>query len=1073
LAHSARSRRGVSLVLLTRGAWRSSVKIEFNILGPPELVVEGHENIDVSPQQWCVLVSLLMTPNLSVPTEVLIDRLWGEDPPPKARPTIRSYIWRIDHALSRAQMQGGVQVNRQAHGYALEIDPNDIDLHRFRSLKRQSDALAESGEVRRAAKRLRDAEAIWRGGALAGLSGDWIARMRDSLEEERRTVVAHRIELELQLGRHAELLAELAELTERHPLDEGLAAQRMCALFRAGRQADALRAFREIRARLAAEGVSPTPELSRLHQRILQHDPELAITPVYRRAGQESQPNTLPPDISDFVGRAEEIQLLSEEAAAPDSAPTLKIIEGMGGIGKTALAVHVGHKVIRRYPDAQLFISFRTNEQSREPLDQENALRYLLAMLDVPAARIPGTLPERAELWRAELACRRAVIILDDVAGPDQIRHLLPDLGDCLVIVTCRQRHQDWGQAGNLPLRGLAEDDAASLFARIVGREAGGDSDHVAQMSRWCAGLPLAIRLAASRVRSGVVANLRDLLDELDEPTGGQGHGSEVSNRIEAVFDFSYYRLTAGVQRFFRYVGASPCCDITVASGAVLAGTTLAESRAALKALSEHYLLEETSPGRFGFHSLIRTFAATRFAREEPESEIRHAVGQLADYYIRSVERANRLRDADRREDSVTDDGQPPRAALMQTPEAAGAWLESEWSNALRVAAHCAKHEWKQRCADLVHALAEFLDTSGHWDDALAAQLMALQASRDLDDHRRAARAAFDLSLTNLRTGNGEAALQHATWAAEDFGKLGDKWGQAAALDRIGIVHWYAARYRESLAYHQEALDIDRGIGNLAGSAKALRNAGIALGSLGRHSEEMSYLNQALDIYRRSDDLRGQAITLNNIGRIQYYRGHHRDAMQSYQASREIFLHIGAKQYLTLVDHNIGRIYQYKGNYGAALGMYRRALVTYRSLGDLLHQAYALADIGSIYQCTGRFDEALAHHEKAASVADKVCDRYAYAEVLCRIAEVHYESGRLEDAFEEYEQIAVIAGEIESLYLRGKAINGMAEIALRTKGADSARIYWREAYDIFAQLGVAEAATVEIRLNTLDASASL
>ena len=255
----------------------AGVKIEFNILGPPELVAGEHQSISVSPQLWCVVVCLLMAPNVSVPVEVIIDRLWGEYPPPKARPTIRSYIWRIDRALSGTQAPdgGSVRVRRQAHGYALEIEPHAVDLHRFRSLKRQADALADSGEVPHAAELLKEAEGIWRGLALAGLPGEWIGRVRGALEEERREATVRRIELELMLGRHAALLAELSTLGERYPMDETLAGQQMQALYRSGRRFDALRAYREVRARLVAEGIEPGPELARLYERILRHDPEL------------------------------------------------------------------------------------------------------------------------------------------------------------------------------------------------------------------------------------------------------------------------------------------------------------------------------------------------------------------------------------------------------------------------------------------------------------------------------------------------------------------------------------------------------------------------------------------------------------------------------------------------------------------------------------------------------------------------------------------------------------------------------------------------------------------------------
>ncbi len=1045
------------------------MEIEFNILGPPELLVAGRQEM-IASQLWCVLVSLLLTPNVPVPAEALIDRLWGIDPPAKARTTIRTYIWRIEQTLSRAP-DGVVHVGRQAHGYVLVIDPHCIDLHRFRSLRRQSDALAESGEVWHAAARLDEAEALWRGPALAGLPGDWIGRMRDSLDEERRAAAARRIELELTLGRHAELLAELAELTERHPLDEALAGHRMIALFRSGRQADALRAYREIAAKLVEDGVHPGPELAGLHQRILRHDPELAITPAHRRTGREAQPNTLPPDIGDFVGRAEELLLLTEDIKVRDR-PALRIIEGIGGVGKTALAVHAAHRMTHRYPDAQLYLNFRGHNGLRDPLDPSDALRDLLMMLDTPAARIPRALDERAELWRAELSSRRALIIIDDVIGQEQVSPLLPDAGDCLVMVTSRRRLRGLGQARKLTLQNLAEDDAVALFRQLAGRPADREPDHVAKASQLCGCLPLAIRLAASRLRSGAVATMVDLLDELDDPAGGQGQASEVSHRIQAAFELSYRWLAPSEQRFFRYLGISPCLDFTAHSGAVLTGATLTGSQAALTALSDHCLLEETSPGRYVFHDLIRAFAAARFAAEDPEAVIRHNVGQLADYYTHTVARASEVHHALQRGGQAEGTGERWPVPFIETPEAAGAWLESEWRNALRVAEHCARREWKRRCAELVHALGEFLETSGHWDDALSAHLMALQASRDLDDLRGIARSSFDLSLMSMRTGHSEAALQHAHEAADAFGALGDKRGEAAALDRIGIVHRNAARFREALAYHQEALDIYRDVNEMDGLAKALRHAGAALGSLGRYSEEMSYFRQALDIHRQTGDLRSQAITLNNIGTIQYEQGRHRDAMHSFHASLDIFRRIGGKQNLALLNHSMGRLQQYKGNLRAAIAVYHEVLATYRAIGDLQHQAYALVDIGSVYKATDRFDEALAHYENAASVAEKAGDRYMYAEALCGMAEAYVGSGRLNVALENYERAARLSSEIESLYLRAKALNGMGEIAFRNRGREAARIYWREAHDIFSQLGVAEAATVEVRLNALDVSAS-
>jgi DNA-binding SARP family transcriptional activator/tetratricopeptide (TPR) repeat protein len=1044
----------------------AGMEIEIKVLGPPELLPAGQQAISLPSQLWCVLVSLLVTPKAPVSIDVLIDRLWDDNPPPKARATIRSYIWRLDRAFSQAGLES-LHVSRQAHGYALDVDSFAVDLHRFRSLRRQSDSLAESGEVRQAATLLGEAEALWRGPALAGLPGGWIGRMRDGLEEELRSVTARRIGYELATGHHVNLLAELAELSDRYPADEVLAGHKMVALFRSGRQADALRAYRETRARLVAEGIEPGPALAQLHQRILQHDPELAITPVYRRASR--QPNTLPPDIADFVGRAEEMQLLTEDTGL-DGRPALRVVVGMGGVGKTSLAVRAALRMTQRFPDAQLFLDFRAHDQLREPLNPADALRDLLTMLDVPARRMPVTLGERAELWRAELASRRAVIIFDDVTGPAQVGPLLPREGDCLIIVTSRRRHPGWGEARPLTLRVFPEEDAAALFTRMAGRAATRDPDHAAKVARLCGCLPLAIRIAATRLRSGAVPSVPDLLDELDEP--GTGHADDVSHKVQAAFELSYRQLTPGERHFFRYLGISPCPGLSPGSGAAICGWTVTEAHAALGTLASHHLLEEISPGRFGFHDLVRAFAADRFASEDPEPEARLAVGRLADYYLSAVNHANEVLHGHQGAAQEADGREAQVSLFEETPVAARAWLDSEWGNALRVAQDCGRREWKRRCADLVHALGEFLETAGYWDIALGAHQVALQACRDLEDLDGMARAGFDFSLTALRTGRGETALQHALEAAAIYGRLGDRRGQAAALDRVGIIHRNTARFRDALAHHQEAMDIYRDVRDAAGQAKALVHAGVALGALGRHAEEMSCLRDALSINREIGDLRGEAITLNNIGAAEDRRGYHRDAMRSYQASLDIFRKIGGRQNLAILDNNIALLHQYKGNHRAAIAAYRKVLAVYRSIGDLQYQALVLADIGSAYQSIDRFDEALAHYEQAASLGEAAGDRHVYVKALCGTAEAHFGSGRLNVALESYERAAKLAGEIESLDLKAKALNGIAEIVLHTRGASEARIYLREAHDIFAQLGVPEAEIVEIRLQALDTPAS-
>jgi DNA-binding SARP family transcriptional activator len=322
---------------LAAGKSGAILEVNFRILGPPQVLAEGRSHA-LAPRHWSVLTAMLMKPNVPVSAAALAAHVWGESRTKQAYGTVRSYISKIDKDLGRAT-GSEVHISRQEHGYVLNIDPQVVDLHRFRALRRQAAAVAESGDHQHAALLLREADALWRGPALADLRGDWIARMRDSLEEERRAARIQCIEAELHLGRHAELIGDLYLLSEQYPLDEKITEYQMTALYRSGRQADALRVYREYRARLVEHGLEPGKDLAEHHQRILRHDPELAITPAYRRPGQARQPDTIPADLSDFVGRDQEVRLLSTEIEQRRG-PLLEVLEGMAGAGKTSLAVH-------------------------------------------------------------------------------------------------------------------------------------------------------------------------------------------------------------------------------------------------------------------------------------------------------------------------------------------------------------------------------------------------------------------------------------------------------------------------------------------------------------------------------------------------------------------------------------------------------------------------------------------------------------------------------------------------------------------------------------------------------------
>ena len=403
--------------------------MEFRVLGPIELWSAWQRDLGPARER-CVLAILLLTPRTIVPAETLIDRLWDTRPPAKARESLSAYLARLRASLRQA-VGDNVQLAGRARGYVLDVDPEAVDLHQFRRPRRLADTLAAGGDHDQAATLLREADELWRGPALAGIDGDWVARMRDSLEEERRAAVLERVECELMLGLDADLIGELHHLLAQYPLDETFIAHQMTALYRGGRPGDALSLYRETRSRLVDEqGTEPGPMLSELHQRILQGDPELAARPVSRPPARLPRPDTLPPETAEFVGRDEELSLLIGEQG---DTLRVSVIAGMPGVGKTALAVRAARILSGQYPDGVFYLDFHSHDTGTPSLDAAEALYRLLQML---------TLPGCADTRIGHRACRA-------VAGParqaprrvDPGRHRRPgpDRACC-----CRQAAGRW-----------------------------------------------------------------------------------------------------------------------------------------------------------------------------------------------------------------------------------------------------------------------------------------------------------------------------------------------------------------------------------------------------------------------------------------------------------------------------------------------------------------------------------------------------------------------------------------------------------------------------------------------------
>lgn len=622
---------------------------EFRLLGPVEVHAAGRV-VDIGPaRQQGVLAALLCDVNRPVSVDHLVERVWGEQRlPERPRNTVYTYISLLNRSL--ADVAKAVIV-RRTHGYMIELDDEQVDLHRFRSLVEKARSTRDG-----AVALFEQAFSLWRGEAFAMLDTPWAQSTRRALKAERVAAESELTDVQLSLGRHATLLAALAERCAADPLDERLAGQLILALFRSGRQADALHHYHRIRRQLAEElGTDPGHTLRALYERILTDDPALVVTgadpvaeaapPTYpptRAAAGPAVPRQLPADVQGFVGRLAQLGQLdallgeSEGVGRGSGYGAVAAVFGSAGAGKTGLAVHWAHAVARRFPDGALYADLRGFAESGRPLGAGEVIRDFLETLGVPSASIPTTLAARAALYRSVLAGRRILVVLDNARDADQVRPLLPGAATAFTLVTSRDQLISLIAAnGARPLAVdlLSRGEARELLARRLGEDViAAHPGAVREIIDSCAGLPLALTIAAARAQQtgfpldALAAELGPAGRRLDALDGG-----DPASQLRAVFSWSYATLSPLAARLFRYLATGPSpgagggpgggsgavvgpgADLSVVAAASVAALSPREARRLLGELTRASLLIERAPGCYACHDLLLAYARELF----------------------------------------------------------------------------------------------------------------------------------------------------------------------------------------------------------------------------------------------------------------------------------------------------------------------------------------------------------------------------------------------------------------------------------------------------------------------------
>lgn len=1038
-------------------------EVEFRILGPIELWAQGRQHELGRPKERHILAVLLDAAGKPVPVERIIERVWDVAPPRTVENTLQAYISRLRSRLDKA-VGDRVKLDNFARSYRLNVDLEDVDLFRFQRLHQQARSIAESGDAEQAVDLLRDAEALWRGEPFADLRGPWVEAARGVLGEKRLRARNERVRLELELGRHADLISELREIAAG-PIVESAIANLMLALYRCGRQGEALAAYRDGWRRIDEElGDSPGPDLERLHQRILMRDPSL-LFPEPPRDCQPSlpPPNNLIRDIDEFTGRVEELNALLAQGDPTSTALSLTVVHGMPGVGKTTLAIHAAHLLRERYPDGQLFVDLHAHSEqtARDPTDVLGTLLHMLGESE-PDERLGGTLDERAETWRKRTARHKVLMVLDDVRDADQVRPLLPGAPTCCVIATSRHHLADLEGARSIFLDIPSTGEAVALFNQIAGSTRIDYYPAVHQVVEVCGRHPLAIRLAADRLRHRETWSVHDLVDRLAQAAGPLDAIDSLKG-ISTAFDLSYVELSRVAQRVFRYLALHPGSDFTLDSVTALTGMGQVDVWHALDELLDCHLTDEPMPGRYRFHDLVREYATRLGKRLDSEAERTCAVLRLLDYYIDVCDQSDRLIRPWRRE--FVGYRRPASAAPAPFADSgeAVAWLNVERANLL-AAARLAARQSPLHIRLFPHVLAQALQDWGVWQEADELYVPALAASRENGDMPEVAQLLVERA-TVLRL---RGAYAQAVRCAEEAGILyhdaGDAWGQGEALSEMALARLVSGRFGEALSRFDEALTLHRRVGNHRSEAEALHQRGAALAYAGRHREALEHFHASLDRHREIGNRRGEVKALNNIGEMHNQSGEFEAARVYYERSLALMRQIGGQQELAILENNLGNLCRNTGETVQALSYYRKALVGFRAIRDLRCEADTLINIGLTYQQTGRHSEAGIHFAKAERLAQQIGDQYHRQHALACAAATQRDSGRYGLALATFREAIQVAQAIDTPLEEAQATEGLALTLLATQGAEAARSHFERALAIYERLEAPEAAAVRQRL---------
>ncbi len=987
---------------------------QYALLGPVEATVGGRLIPIPRPRQRAVLSYLLLRANKVVSVDQLGEALWGGAAPSTARTQIQGDI----SALRRAHRAVRVEspVHTRGPGYLIQVEPDQLDIELFRRHIAEARKEHQKGHWDAGFWQIQSALSLWRGLPFTDVTASFAASARNELLELKLSADELIVDFYVAQGDHKSAIADLTPLVAANPLHEELRRKLMLALFRDGRQSEALRYARDLRTQLAEQqGLTPGRSFLELEEAILRGDSSLDVprpSPSVRISPEPAAvPAQLPRRPSDFTGREDYLETLDRlafEESEPGQRTTVVALVGSAGVGKTALAVHWAHGVSSRFPDGQLYVNLRGYDQ-QSFMSSGDALSRILPSLGVPAEAVPSDLEDSANLFRSIVANKRMLVVLDNVLSANQVRPLLSANQDTLTLITSRSKLTGLAVregARRVSVRTLEPEESVALLTRILGTERlRDDTAQATELAHMCNGLPLALRIAAANIANRQVSRIGDFVRELaasDVLSALHVTGDEDTS-VRTVFDQSYATVSAAERRCFCLLSLIPGPDVSVEAICALSGTALPQVRRVLDQLLEAHLVDEPVSGRYSVHDLLRAYARSRIDHEVSEPDQDTAKERLVSWYLHSADNATRfLFPQWIRFELPEHTGPQPPVEFTDVQEAVG-WLDREYAN-------------------LLAAQREAADTPYSWllADSLRGYFFV---RRPVNDWLTAAHAALNAAKTH---GDAHAQLACRLGLGQAYQRLGD--------------------YPRALQQHECALRLARRIGKPDAEIAAQGKVGSILVETGELVRAIPHLQEALAAGDDSAPDPVSLVTFSAIGMAYQQLGQLPEAVKIHRRALALAKKIESTSSEAYASANLGTALQTLGDLTGARQHIEHSITLLRQIGDQDVESACLAELAAVHLALGEPARAKEYAEHAWHLSGMVESPQWRIPVLSVLATVRRDLA-------QHERAVLMARQKRTPEFMARTLLAASRTALELGATDVATAKAGEAQQLAARLG--------------------